>query len=364
MDFLNDTNKPAKLNRVHLLPPSCLTKSGAFPQLSMGAAGKYKWLSAPPDKTSAGLLQSLNTIDRWRWSLSLNFCCESFEIKISWKGTKLSKLIYIFTEAYMQYVYWQAGKTHFQRNFHFLDLWVEREFYWQYWKRVLIACIDSLNYFPDSVFEAQGALNGNIKGVCIMTLECAMLTEYCQSDHAPQDTFGIYTLSPSWCQKLKDGCYWACWCFTMPTPLLRIGNTSKSATITPTAITLVITQWGRRSTVESSNTSHFLDHKLRCWGPTKTFTFLKLFLLFFKVQTYIHNCRILERNCSKSKTVCYITRSSCKFLNCDFLFLCILICTKPELPLWSYFEQLITTCLSLTLPWILSLSKNLKEYLK
>ena len=133
MDFLNDTNKPAKLNQVHLLPPSCLTKSRAFPQLSMGAAGKYKWLSAPPDKTSAGLLQSLHTIDRWRWSLSLNFCCESFEMKISWKGTKLSKLLNVFTGAYMQYVYWQAGKTHFQRNFNFLDLWIEREFYWQYW---------------------------------------------------------------------------------------------------------------------------------------------------------------------------------------------------------------------------------------
>ena len=188
-----------------------------------------------------------------------------------------------------------------------------------------------------------------------MTLEWAMLTEYCQSDNAPQPTFGIYTLDPV---DARDWSMDATECFTMPTPLLRIGNTSKSATITPTAITLVITQWGRRSTVERSNTSHFLDHKLRCWGPTKTFTFLKLFLLFCKMQTYIHNCRISERNCSKSKTVCYITPSSCvSSWIAIFFCLCILICTKPELPLWSYFEQLITTCLSLTLPWILSLSK-------
>ena len=44
------------------------------------------------------------------------------------------------------------------------------------------------------------------------------------------------------------------------------------------------------------------------------------------------------------------------FCNLHFLYLCF-VSWSARRPLWSYLEQLITTCLSLTLPWILSLSK-------
>ena len=180
--------------------------------------------------------------------------------------------------------------------------------------------------YLDSVFEAQGALSGDIEGVYIMTLECALSIRPC----SPRYIWNLH-FKP---QLISETERWmllrACWCFTTPTPLLRIGNTSKSATITPTAITLVITQWGRRSTVERSNTSHFLDHKLRCWGPTKTFTFLKLFLLFCKMQTYIHNCWIWENIVlNNNKLVVISPLHLAGFLDLRCSCLCILICTKP-----------------------------------